>query len=399
MRFWVGGYAPSRKGDAEGITMLQAGEADSPWASGPLGLSPTIVAAPGSPSWLAAHPSVAVLYAALEADGTVQAYRRTGDMTLVPLGRPIDAGSAVCHVAVSSDGSFLLASCWNDGRLVRMSLDAAGRPSSPWIAPAATDPYGTGGPVAAERQPEELLDLAAASRALRAAAGPEFAHLVPDHDVADAAPSPAADDTEASEARPSRTHQTAFLGNGLVASTDMGLDLVRFWRVGGEGLRFVQEVVFPKGSGPRHMVWHPSGHLYVLTELSCEVFALQPGVDGVWRIVAGVPLSPDVRLGSDTAAEITASRDRETLYAGVRGSDALGVVRIGGNGGVLTSVAFVEAGTHWPRNHVVARDMVLVAGQRADEVVSLPIDERTGIPGRVRHRTIVPSPTCLLPVA
>lgn len=416
-RFWVGGYAPSRKGEAEGIAMLQAGEADSGWASGPLGLGPTAVPAPGSPSWLAAHPSLDVIYAALEAEGTVQAYRRTGETTLVPLGRAVEAGSGVCHVAVSPDGAFLLASCWNDGRVVRMSLDAGGRPSSPTIAPAAVDPYGpsaSGATPGAPSVSESLPDLAAAARALREAAGAEYAHLVPDHDAPDpdsseADASSAASDSgglllsgrgrvvEASDDRVSRAHQTVFLGNDLVASTDMGLDLVRFWRVTAEGLRAVQEIALPRGSGPRHTVWHPSGHLYILTELSCEVFALRAGIDGVWRVVSGVSLSPDVQLGSDTAAEITPSHDRETLYAGVRGSDALGVVRISGDGSSLTPLAFVEAGTLWPRNHVVVRDTVLVAGQRASEVVSLPIDERTGIPGRVRHRTVVPSPTCLLP--
>lgn len=386
-RFWVGGYASSRNGIAEGIGVLHAGEADSPWASGALGFGPVAAAAPGSPSWLAQHPSLDVLYAALEADGTVQAYRRTGETALAPLGAPIEAGSAVCHVAVSPDGSFLLASCWNDGRVVRMSLDAAGRPSSPWVAPAASDPYGsdTGFQPVAGGATEGRAD---SLRRELASAGFLAA-------VEEAAP--AAAEGGAEMPRPSRAHQTVFLGGGLVASTDMGLDLVRFWRAGAAGLRLVQELVLPKGSGPRHTVWHPSGHLYVLTELSCEVFALRAGGDGVWRVVSGVALSPEVRSGSDTAAEITPSHDRETLYAGVRGSDALGVVRIGGDGSRLTPLAFVEAGTHWPRNHIVVRDTVLVAGQRADEVVSLPIDERTGVPGRVRHRTPAPTPTCLLP--
>ena len=53
----------------------------------------------------------------------------------------------------------------------------------------------------------------------------------------------------------------------------------------------------------------------------------------------------------------------------------------------------------WPRHHVVVRDTLLVAGQRSDEVVSLTLDLRTGVPGRVRHRADAPSPTCLLPVA
>ena len=40
--------------------------------------------------------------------------------------------------------------------------------------------------------------------------------------------------------------------------------------------------------------------------------------------------------------------------------------------------------------------VLFVAGERSHEVASLGIDLRTGVPGRVRHRTAAPSPTCLL---
>ncbi len=45
---------------------------------------------------------------------------------------------------------------------------------------------------------------------------------------------------------------------------------------------------------------------------------------------------------------------------------------------------------------MIDRDTLLVAGQRSDEVASLTLDLRTGVPGRVRHRVQTPSPTCLL---
>ncbi|MBQ9917095.1 MAG: beta-propeller fold lactonase family protein [Microbacterium sp.] len=398
MRFWVGAYAPDA-GSAEGIGILQAGDVDSVWASGPLGMVGTAVAAPGSPSWVASHPQLDVLYAALEAEGTVQAYRRTGETSLAPLGAPVPAGAAVCHVAVAPDGSFLVASCWGDGRVVRIALDATGRPSSPVIAAAANDPYGstvdpfvveTGAAVSGAAVP----DLAAAARALREAAGAEFGHLVPEYD---AVPETDAESEEAAAgARVSRAHETIVLPRGLLATTDMGLDLVRFWRSSGAGLRLVQEVVLPKGSGPRHGVWHPSGHLYVVTELSREVFVLTPDAEGRWRVLSGEPLLGT--LDGDTAAELCTSRDGTTLYAGVRGSDTIGVLAVRGAGEALQLTALAEAGTHWPRHHVVVNDTLLVAGQLADEIVSLRLDARTGVPGRVRHRTASPSPTRLLPL-
>ena len=58
------------------------------------------------------------------------------------------------------------------------------------------------------------------------------------------------------------------------------------------GLTLDHEVVLPRGSGPRHMVVHPSGHLHVVTEYSCELFTLaatRSAVDGRerWGLVAG----------------------------------------------------------------------------------------------------------------
>lgn len=398
MRFWVGAYAPDN-GSAEGIGILQAGEADAPSAGGPLGMVATAVVAPGSPSWIAAHPTLDVLYAALEFDGTVQAYRRVSETRLAPLGPPVEAGSAVCHVAVSPDASFLVASCWGDGRVVRIDLDAAGRPSRPVVAAEAVDPYGvapaegavsTGARVSGAVVP----DLAAAARALREAAGEEYAHLIPAYDDVPET------DAESEEAlagdRVSRAHQAIFLPGGLVATTEMGLDLVRIWRSTDTGLRAVQDVVLPEGSGPRHGLWHPSGHLYVVTELSREVFVLAPDREGRWHLRSGQPLLGS--LDTDTAAEICASRDASTLYAGVRGSDTVGVLSVRGAGETLQLLALAETGTHWPRHHVVVDDTLLVAGQLAHEIVSLPLDARTGVPGRVRHRTASPSPTRLLPM-
>ncbi len=396
MRLWLGGYTADMDGSATGIGMLRAGADDDPGAGGPLGVDGDAATTGGSPSWLTAHPSRDIVYAALEGDGTVQAFRRTGPTALARLGQPVEAGAAVCHLAVSPAGDRLIASCWGDGRVVAMDLDASGRPSSPTVAAAALDLYaGEGGPAAPAATPD--LDLAAAARALREAAGDEYAHLVPDHDAASPEADDAGDDEPdaAASARSSHTHQARYLPGGLIATTDMGFDLVRFWRDGSTGLRTVGEIVLPRGVGPRHMLWHPSGHLYVIAELACEVFVLSPDADGTWRVRSSIPLAGT--LPDDTAAEIAASRDGHIVYASVRGSDTVATLRVRGDGDRLDAVALVEAGTHWPRHYLVLGDTMLIAGQLRDEVVSRPLDERTGVPGRIRHRVTAPSPTCLLP--
>ncbi|MEV8267554.1 beta-propeller fold lactonase family protein [Microbacterium sp. NPDC076911] len=396
-RFWLGGYAAGAGGIAAGISTLVAGDVDSESAGGPLSFGGDVAAAPGSPSWISAHPTLEVVYAALEGAGTVQAFRRTGETSFAPLGPAVEAGESVCHVAVAPNGSSLIASCWSDGRVVRMNVDAAGRPSTPTLGASAVDPYAPA--ASGEPQADAGIDLAQATRALREAAGAEFAHLIPDHDEhideSAALQTVSTDAQEVAASRPSRTHQAAFVRDGLIATTDMGLDLVRFWRMVDSRLQFVQQVLLPLGSGPRHMVWHPSGHLYVVAELSCEVFALAPDITGKWRLVAGTPLGAGT-LPGDTAAELAPSRDGEFLYAGVRGSNTLATIRVRGAGDALAPVAVVDAGVNWPRHHVVARDTLLVAGQFSNDVASLTLDTRTGVPSRIQQRVEAPSPTCVL---
>lgn len=395
-RFLVGGYTSDADGNATGIGLLRAGAGDAVLAGGELRLSEAVTTG-GSPSWVAPHPSLDVVYAALESDGTVQAFRRVSDERFARLGAPAPAGAAVCHVGVAPDGASLIASCWGDGRVVRMTLDAGGTPHAPVVAAAATDPYGPARDAGEEMgDPEEQEEtehaLAAAARSLRAAAGPEYAHLIPDFTEA-----PPGQEIRLDEARPSRAHQARFLPGGLIATTDMGLDLVRFWRASNAGLRQVQQIVLPLGSGPRHMRWHPSGHLYVVTELSREILALAPEASGSWRVIAGASLADGVGT-ADAAAEITLSRDGDFAYVGLRGTNTIAVLRVRGNGAQFAPAALVDSGVDWPRHHVIVRDSLLVAGQRSDDVVTLSLDERTGIPGPVRRRITAPSPTCLLPL-
>ncbi|MBA8817616.1 6-phosphogluconolactonase (cycloisomerase 2 family) [Microbacterium halimionae] len=405
MRILTGGYTPDMGGVGEGIGEVVAGARDEALAGGQLHFSGTVAAAQ-SPSWIAKHPTLDVVYAALEGRGVVQAFRRVSETSFVTLGRPVEAGELTCHIAVAPDASALAVSCWGDGRVLRMPLDSSGVPRERQLLPAAIDPYGTGVPVNSGAQEEPESEIEQARRALRDAAGAEYADLLaaeeppPFIDENRSDDLKLFDDSEEADAasRASRAHQVRYLPHGLVVTVDMGYDLVRFWRHGADGqLQFAQQVVFPRGSGPRHTVWHQSGHLYVITELSHEVFVLAPNAMGTWRIVSSVAFGGGL-LDTDTAAELAPSRDGAFLYAGVRGSNTIASLRVDGAGESVSAIALVDAGVNWPRHHAVVRDTLLIAGQLSDEVASLSLDDRTGIPGRVRHRVDVASPTCLLPL-
>jgi 6-phosphogluconolactonase (cycloisomerase 2 family) len=408
-QFWIGGYGADMGGDADGIGLLEGDEGREPVSLAYRGA----VARVASPSWLAAHPALDIVYAALEGSGTVQAFARTGERSLAGFGAPVEAGGGVCHLAVSSDGRSLVASCYGDGRLVRIGLDTSGLLGGVSVADAATDPYApSGGQSSAVDAGASGVDLddVFASLAAPAAEVPRSGLLLfdealgltaepaePASEATDvfAAALAAASGPDASE-RTSRAHAAAFLPDGRIATTDIGFDLVRIWRAGPSGLIADHRIVLPRGVGPRHMVVHPSGHLHVVTEYSCEVFTLAPGSDGRWRLVSATAVSPAVQLGADFPSEISRSRDGETLYAGVRGSNTIAALRVRGSGEFVEPLALADAGVDWPRHHLVHDGALLVAGQRSDEIGVLDLDERTGAPRGIRHRTTAPAPSSIL---
>lgn len=407
MRLWLGGYTADMDGDGAGIGVLLAGDADTPSAGGPLSFAGTAVAV-DSPSWLAQHPTLDVVYAALEGAGGVRAFTRTGPATLAPIGAMQPAGETTCHVVASPDGRWLTATGYGDGTVARYRLDEDGVPGAPLLGTAAGDPYADS---PAARLPDDLgansaqaaelaaasADLAAAAAALRDAVGEEFAHLLPEQPTLPDGIESAVTFTDpepVAAPRTSHAHQARHVSGGLVATTDLGFDLVRFWRDG----QLQQEVVLPFGTGPRHTVWHPSGHLYVVTEYSCEVYVLAPDATGRWRIVSAAPVSPEASVGADFPGELSASADAGLLYAGVRGINAIAALRVLGDGSRVESIATVESHVDWPRHHILIADTLLIAGQRSNEVVSLAIDERNGIPGRRRYSTPAPTPSVLLPI-
>ena len=370
-RFWVGGYGVDMEGPADGIGLLAVDEGHGPTT---LAYRGAVAPAP-SPSWLAQHPTLDVVYAALEGSGEVAAFARTGESALRPVGRPVAAGQYLCHLAVAPDGRFLVASCYGDGRVVRIGLDADGG-----LVPAARD-------------------RAAELRAALFGEDPDEASGEGGGDPA-AAVDPYASDPNRldpnGDPRVSHAHAAAFLPDGRVATTDLGYDLVRIWRPAASGLALDHEVVLPRGSGPRHMVVHPSGHLHVVTEYSCELFTLAADREGRWGLIAATAVSAIATPGHDYPSELSRSRDGETLYAGVRGSNTIAALRVRGSGERVEPLALADAGVDWPRHHLVHDGALLVAGQRSDEISVLDLDERTGAPGRIRHRTPAPAPTHLL---
>jgi 6-phosphogluconolactonase (cycloisomerase 2 family) len=419
---WAGSYTPEFGGRGVGLTPLRASElGGSPSAGAGAGAgagTSGVLSSAGaaqtalSPSFAVAHPSLGVLYTADESQGTVSAFAvDDADPTrLTALAPSQPAGPAVCHVAVDPDGRFVAATCWGDGSVLLYPLASDGSLGAPTRAPAAADPH------AADRPPhDEHTDSPPSSRA----------HM----------------------ALPLGLTET---GVRMLATTDLGYDLVRFWTVAagagagagagaassgpdsvvgvevewttstsgtGEAaapdtaapdaaeagaLRLVPagEVVMPLGCGPRHLVRLPDERLLVVTEYSVEVLVLDPvpagergSASAPYRLAAVLPVLADGPADGDSGAEIALSTDARFVYVGVRGSNRIATLDVEDG---LTPLDAVDSGGRTPRHHLVVGDLLHIAHQDSDEVTS----HRLGADGRpagIVGRLPLGSPTVLAP--
>jgi 6-phosphogluconolactonase (cycloisomerase 2 family) len=329
---WLGTYTADSGGHGRGIARATLNDGD---VSGI-----RTAAAADSPSFVATHPALPVVYAVEEFAGRIRSFRVADGGDLEPLGDAHPAGEAVCHVAVAPDGAHAVATCWGDGRVILYELDAGGAIVGRVEAVASVDPYA---------------------------------------DIAE-------------ETRPSRAHSSLFLPDGRVLTTDLGHDTVRVWRVEGSSLVPLAETVLPFGSGPRHLALHPSGHVYVVTEYSIEVAVLDPATLAVASVVPAI--TPHERNGN-AGAHISFDGGRH-VHVTVRGANLVGVLEVMDDGARVHPVTSVACGGNWPRHHLQLGDRLYVANQLSEDVAVFRLSD--GMP--VLDTTVATgSPTCLIPAS
>ncbi|WP_307849727.1 lactonase family protein [Qaidamihabitans albus] len=182
-----------------------------------------------------------------------------------------------------------------------------------------------------------------------------------------------------------------------VLAVDLGADSVYIYELDLASGRLVarERLRLPSGAGPRHLAFHPSGHVaYVLGELRPEVTvtAWDPA-RGRLEPLRTVPTVADSTPEPQYPAEIAVSADGRFCYATNRGEDTVATFGIGRDGTTLTRLGNVPTGGVWPRHFTFdpAQRWIYVANQRSGTVTWLPRDRRTGLPGPVAGSLAVPS--------
>ncbi len=155
----------------------------------------------------------------------------------------------------------------------------------------------------------------------------------------------------------------------------------------------------PPGSGPRHIVFHPSGcFAYVINELASTVTACAyDGERGVLTPLQTLPTLPADFQGKSTTSAIRIHPSGRFVYGSNRGHDSLAIFAVNDADGTLTPRGHTLTQGRNPRDfNIDPSGTFLIAGnQDTDTLVTFRIDAATGSLTPTGQATSVMTPVCI----
>jgi 6-phosphogluconolactonase len=153
------------------------------------------------------------------------------------------------------------------------------------------------------------------------------------------------------------------------------------------------------GAGPRHLAFLPGGDVvYVLNELdsTISVFGYEAAT-GKLAILQTISALPEDFTGRSAAAQIMVHPEARMVYASNRGHDSIARFSIAQDGR-LHLEEHVPSGGERPHNFTLdsTGTLMLVANQRSNRVVSFHINRGTGALTPTGHALEIPLPVCIV---
>lgn len=168
-------------------------------------------------------------------------------------------------------------------------------------------------------------------------------------------------------------------GRNLYA-VDLGSDKVYMYPVDeatGEVKSSQVAINMPGGSGPRHMVFHPTKPFsYILNELTNTLVAAKIQKNGQLTSVQSVSTLPDDFKEHSQAAHIEISTDGNYIYTTNRGHNSIAVFSVASDGNISRIQEISTAGK-WPRFFMLLADgkSLLVANKDSNNIVAFTIGQ------------------------
>ena len=171
-------------------------------------------------------------------------------------------------------------------------------------------------------------------------------------------------------------HQAIPLPNGCgYAVVDLGLDRISAY----PQVRHSQTE--PKGAGPRHLAFHPSGrYAFLAAELGNQVSAYRLKGNCDFEFVSSVSTLPDAWKGESAVAAIRVSDDGTRVFVSNRGHDSIAAFSFSTDSERLELLSVSPLPGRFPRDFVFLPGgrLALATLERSETVVSLSCVGETG---------------------
>jgi 6-phosphogluconolactonase len=153
-----------------------------------------------------------------------------------------------------------------------------------------------------------------------------------------------------------------------------------------------------KGSGPRHLVFHPNKKfVYLMHEMGGTVTAYKYN-NGKLHQFQELPAFPKDFVGKKDGAEIQISPDGKFLYVSERGDlNSITIFSIDPVSGKLIQKGYQSTFGKGPRNFIIdpTGNYLLVANQDSRNIVIFKRNQQTGLLTKTGKEINVPRPVCL----
>ncbi len=313
-----------------------------------------------SPTYLALHPSLPVLYA--------------GEREWPPMGPQATGRGAITSLAIGADGKLALLASQPSGAPAHVNVHPGGR----FLFAAMNRRLQVG-----------VFPLSADGRAK------EPSCLVQHEGRGPHAPN-----------QNTAFPHSAFLDGSAkrLLCCDLGIDRIMVYdfdetsgQLTASDFPFAQ---VSSGAGPRHLAVHPSNRfVYVLNELDSTISAFAYDAESSsLSIVQTVSALPDGFRGESAAAQIMLAPSGRFLYASNRGHDSVVIFAVDSESGHLRLNGHEPSQGERPHNFTMNESgtLMLVANQRSGRVVSFHVDVNNGRLTPTGHSVEVQSPVCVV---
>jgi 6-phosphogluconolactonase len=276
-----------------------------------------------------------------------------GTYALEAINSQSSEGSGICHIHCSEKGAHIFAANYGSGHATALSVNKDGE-----IAPASSVVIGDGTGLIESRQK-----------------GPHAHQVMLDP------------------------------GQNFLLVPDLGTDKVMIYAFDEESGELSPNPAqshfsLAPGSGPRHLDFHPDGKLlYIVNELNSTLTACSfDGSDGTLTLLNTLSTVEDGHEGMKYPAAVRVHPNGKYVYASTRGENSCISTFEIEDDGRAKRIQVMEQVPNWPRDFNLdpSGKLMLVAGERSNEIRLYRIDPKTGLLTETAGRLELPAPASIL---